>query len=117
MAARRFGAASAGPRPGQRYADWTLLGDTAHRLPVFGAVDGAEPLAELSRKGAGRVEFSIEPALLASARARAGVPAGGCVLVRPDGHIGFRHSRNGAAAWDALDRHLATYLVPAAEHG
>lgn len=43
---------------------------------------------------------------------RAGVPAGGMIMVRPDGHIGFRHPSTGTAAFDALDDHLASYLVP-----
>jgi len=79
-------------------------------LLVFGRVDDAQALARLGRTWAGRVEFCVEPDL---DRARAGVAAGGCVLVRPDGHIGFRCQRNDPAVWATLDRHLATYLVPA----
>ena len=101
-----------GPHPGQRLADWTLLGGAAHRLLVFGPVVGAEPLAQLRSKWAGRVEVSVEPDL---ERSRAGVPGGGCVLVRPDGHIGFRHTHSDAAAWATLDQHLSTYLFPAAQ--
>jgi 2-polyprenyl-6-methoxyphenol hydroxylase-like FAD-dependent oxidoreductase len=101
----------AGPHPGQRLADWTLLGGAAHRLLVFGPVQGAEPLAQLGRKWAGRIEVCVEPGLDCR---RAGVAAGGCVLVRPDGHIGFRHTHSDTAAWSTLDRHLTTYLSPAA---
>ncbi len=100
----------AGPHPGQRLAGWTLLGGAAHRLPIFGPVHGAEPLAQLGRKWAGRVEVCVEPGL---DRSRAGVAAGGCVLVRPDGHIGFRHTHSDAAAWSTLDQHLSTPLSPA----
>ena len=104
------GSASKGPRPGQRYPDWTLLGANTHRLLVFGAVSQAETLARLAGKWAGRLEVGVEPDL---DPVRAGVPAGGCVLIRPDGHIGFRHPRNDATSWAALDSHLDTYLIPA----
>ena len=44
--------------------------------------------------------------------ARAGVPDGGAVLVRPDGFIGFRATPADTAGMNALDAHLASYLVP-----
>ena len=44
--------------------------------------------------------------------ARAGVRDGGAVLVRPDGFIGFRAVPADTAGMNALDRHLASYLVP-----
>jgi hypothetical protein len=44
--------------------------------------------------------------------ARAGVPAGGMALIRPDGHIGFRSSTTDAEALAALDQHLSSYLIP-----
>jgi hypothetical protein len=34
------------------------------------------------------------------------------VLIRPDGHIGFRFPSADAGALAALDRHLASYLMP-----
>jgi len=34
------------------------------------------------------------------------------VMVRPDGHIGFRHPSTRADALAALDRHLSSYLLP-----
>jgi hypothetical protein len=40
------------------------------------------------------------------------VPNGGAVLVRPDGFIGFRAAPADEMTMDALDAHLATYLVP-----
>ena len=42
----------------------------------------------------------------------AGVRDGGVVLVRPDGFIGFRAVPADTAGMDALDAHLASYLVP-----
>jgi hypothetical protein len=44
--------------------------------------------------------------------ARVGVLAGGVVMMRPDGHIGFRHPSAQADALAALDRHLSSYLIP-----
>jgi hypothetical protein len=43
--------------------------------------------------------------------ARAGVPEGGVVLIRPDGHIGLRSTSTNAGALAALDRHLTSYLT------
>jgi hypothetical protein len=34
------------------------------------------------------------------------------VLIRPDGHIGFRSPTADAGALAALDRHLSSYLIP-----
>jgi hypothetical protein len=44
--------------------------------------------------------------------ARAGLSAGGMVLIRPDGHIGFRFPSTATAALAAVDRHLGSYLIP-----
>jgi hypothetical protein len=43
---------------------------------------------------------------------RAGLATGGAVLVRPDGHVGFRTPAN-SAGLGALDSHLDSYLIPA----
>ena len=40
------------------------------------------------------------------------MPDGGAILVRPDGFIGFRAAPVDETTMDALDDHLATYLVP-----
>jgi len=37
---------------------------------------------------------------------------GGVVLIRPDGHIGFRSPTTDAEALAALDHHLCSYLIP-----
>jgi hypothetical protein len=44
--------------------------------------------------------------------ARAGLSAGGVVLFRPGGHIGFRIPSGEAQAIAALDRHACSYLIP-----
>jgi 2-polyprenyl-6-methoxyphenol hydroxylase-like FAD-dependent oxidoreductase len=102
-------AAVAGPHPGQRYPDWTRLGGTSHHVLVFGPVTDAAALAQLGRRWSKLVRVSSNPAL---DPVRAGLPAGGVVLIRPDGHIGFRFPSTGAGALPALDRHLGSYLIP-----
>ena len=97
------------PHPGQRYPDWTRFGGTSHHVLVFGPVADAEALARLSRRWSQRVEISRDPNV---DPVRAGVPKGGVVLIRPDGHIGFRFLSADAEALAALDRHLSSYLIP-----
>ncbi len=75
------------PHPGQRYPDWTRFGGTSHHVLVFGPVADAEVLARLNRRWSQRAEISHDPNV---DPVRAGVPTGGVVLIRPDGHIGFR---------------------------
>jgi hypothetical protein len=72
-------------------------------------VADAEALARLSRRWSQRVEISHDPNVHP---ARAGVPTGGVVLIRPDGHIGFRARSNEAEGFAALDGHLSSYLIP-----
>lgn len=103
------GAGAKGPRPGQRYPDWTRLGGTSHHVLVFGSVTDAVALAQLNRRWSELARIASNPGL---DPARAGLPAGGVVLIRPDGHIGFRFPSTGAGALTALDRHLCSYLIP-----
>lgn len=103
------GTNAAEPHPGQRYPDWTRFGGTSHRVLLFGPVTDAERLARLGRRWDKRVEISRNPDVNP---VRAGVGTGGVVLIRPDGHIGFRFPSVDAEAIAALDRHLASYLIP-----
>ena len=103
------GAGLAGPHPGQRYLDWTRFGGTSHHVLVFGAATHAASFAQLGRRWSGLVQVSHNPSV---DPARAGFPAGGVVMIRPDGHIGFRHPSAQADALAALDRHLSSYLIP-----
>lgn len=98
-----------GPRPGQWYPDWKRFGGTSHRVLVFGADADAESLARLGQRWSKLVEFSRNPDVDPT---RAGLMSGGTILVRPDGHIGFRFPSADANAIRALDRHLASYLIP-----
>jgi hypothetical protein len=103
------GSGIAGPHPGQRYPDWTRLGGTSHHVLVFGPATDAAALAQLGRRWSKLVRISSNPNL---DPVRASLPAGGVVLIRPDGHIGFRFPSVGAGALPALDRHLCSYLNP-----
>jgi NADPH-dependent dioxygenase len=103
------GADTAGPHPGQRYPDWTQLGGTSHHVLVFGPVADAASLARLGRRWSRLVAISHEPGV---DPVRAGVPKGGVVLIRPDGHIGFRSASAEAGALAALDGHISSYLTP-----
>src|SRR5215210_5779069 len=103
------GADDADPHPGQRYPDWTQLGGTSHHVLVFGPVADAASLAQLGQRWSWLVQVSHDPDV---DPARAGVPTGGVVLIRPDGHIGFRSQSADAESLAALDSHLSSYLVP-----
>jgi hypothetical protein len=103
------GAGIEGPHPGQRYPDRTRFGGTSHHVLVFGPVTDAAALVRLDRRWSKLVQISHDPTV---DPARAGVPAGGVIMVRPDGHIGFRFPSTSAEALTALDRHLASYLIP-----
>jgi 4,5-epoxidase len=105
----RSGAGIEGPHPGQRYPDWTQFGGTSHHVLVFGPVTDAASLARLGRRWSKLVQISHDPSV---DPVRAGVPAGGVIMVRPDGHIGFRFPSAQAGALTALDRHLSSYLIP-----
>jgi len=97
------------PRPGQRYPDWARIAGTSHRVLVFGAHADETSLAQLGRRWSKLVDISrnldVDPT-------RAGLPAGGVILIRPDGHIGFRSPSAETASLTALDRHLSSYLIP-----
>jgi len=97
------------PHPGQRYPDWAQFGGTSYHLLVFGAATDAEGLAGLGRRWTKCVKISYNPDVR---RERAGLLTDGVVLIRPDGHIGFRFPGADAAALAALDRHLSSYLIP-----
>jgi len=103
------GVGIAGPHPGQRYPDWTQLGGTSHHVLVFGTVTDAASLARLGQRWSKLVQISHDPSL---DPVRAGLPAGGVIMLRPDGHIGFRFPSADVGALTALDRHLGSYLIP-----
>ena len=95
------------PAAGSRFPERSRLAGTGHHLLVFGDTD----LDQLRARWAGLVEV-LDGAAAGFDSARAGVPEGGAVLVRPDGMIGFRASPADVPGLTALDAHLASYLVP-----
>jgi hypothetical protein len=98
----------AAPGPGDRYPDRATLAGTGHHALLFDVRDDAG-VAHLRRRWRGLVD-------VVQARGdarRAGLATSGAVLVRPDGHIGFRAGPADAAGLAALDAHLDSYLVPA----
>jgi 6-methylpretetramide 4-monooxygenase / 4-hydroxy-6-methylpretetramide 12a-monooxygenase len=100
------------PAPGDRYPDRAALAGSGHHLLLFGT-DGSgdaddAAIERLRRRWRGLVEISDA----AGDPGRAGLAAGGAVLVRPDGHIGFRSPAD-SAGLGALDSHLDSYLIPA----
>ena len=94
------------PAPGERYPDRCDLRGLHHHLLVFGATD-SEAIARIVRRFDDLVEVRDTEAL---DPARAGVPDGGAVLVRPDGMIGFRAVPADTDGLAALEAHLASYL-------
>ena len=95
------------PAPGDRYPDRAALTGTGHHLLLFGGADDMG-IERLRRRWRGLVEISDA----AGDPRRAGLAADGAVLVRPDGHIGFRAPAD-SAGLGALDSHLDSYLIPA----
>ena len=98
-----------GPHPGQRWPDWTRFAGASHQVFVFGPVTDVALVTRLGRRWSGLVQISHNPSV---DPARAGLSTGGIIMVRPDGHIGFRHPSARAEALTALDRHLSSYLIP-----
>jgi 6-methylpretetramide 4-monooxygenase / 4-hydroxy-6-methylpretetramide 12a-monooxygenase len=94
------------PAPGDRYPDRAALTGTEHHLLLFGATADAD-VVPLRRRWRGLVDISH---VTADPR-RAGLGTAGAVLVRPDGHIGFRAPAD-SAGLGALDSHLDSYLIP-----
>ena len=95
------------PHPGERYPDRATLEGTRHHLLLFGDADAAAVTC-LDERWRGLVDVSRS----AGDPERAGVRRRGAVLVRPDGHIGFRAIPADADGLAALDAHLDTHLVP-----
>lgn len=96
-------------RPGLWYRDRSKFGGTSHHVLVFGTLADGAPLARLERRWSQQVRIAHNPSV---DRRRASVKAEGVILIRPDGHIGFRYEAADGAALAALDRHLDSYLVP-----
>ena len=95
------------PGPGDRYPDRAALGGTRHHFLLFGGTDEAA-LAHLEQ----RWHDLLDVERATGDPRRAGLDTDGAVLVRPDGHIGFRAAPANTAGLAAVDSHLASYLIP-----
>jgi 6-methylpretetramide 4-monooxygenase / 4-hydroxy-6-methylpretetramide 12a-monooxygenase len=96
---------SSAPAPGERYPDRVALNGTEHHLVLFGTADAAA-VAHLSRRWYGLLNV-----VTATDYSRApGGSESGALLVRPDGHVGFRAAPADAGGLTALDTHLDSYL-------
>jgi hypothetical protein len=78
--------------------------NTEHRLFISGAAD-ADAAERLRQRWRGLVDITEADGGRAADR--------GLVPVRPDGYVGCRSPSSDAAALEALDAHLASYLIPA----
>ncbi len=102
-----------GPRPGRWYPDHRRFGGTSHYVLVFGDVNDSQLLAHTAQRWSKLIQIHHNPRV---DRDRAGLPAGGIAMVRPDGHIGFRFPAATVDALSALDHHLSSYLLPEPAH-
>ena len=98
----------AGPVPGDRYPGRVDLPGTRHHLLIFGPADDAA-VSRVARKWHDLVHLTHSTGDGRQADRTASV----AVLLRPDGHIGFRAAPASQAGLRALDAHLDGYLVPA----
>ncbi|MHC1563648.1 FAD-dependent oxidoreductase [Actinomycetospora sp. C-140] len=93
-----------GPGPGERFPGRATLSGAAHHLLISGTADAAG-IEQLDRRWRGLVDIVRDT--------DGSRPASRALLVRPDGHVGFRATRADAAGLAALDTFLDSYLVPA----
>jgi hypothetical protein len=98
------------PAPGGRYPGWPGLASPAHQLLLHGAAPGN--LARFRDRWGDLVQVVRRPA----DAGESGTKGPGAVLIRPDGYVGFRATPADEAGLDALDAHLCSYLIPAADH-
>jgi 2-polyprenyl-6-methoxyphenol hydroxylase-like FAD-dependent oxidoreductase len=97
-----------GLSPGTRFPACHLLSGTGHHL--IGPA-GAPRLDHL-RSRWGKLVSIVDSSTAQFDTIRTGIPDASAILVRPDGFVGFRADPADARTMDALDAHLATYLIP-----
>jgi hypothetical protein len=102
------GAGVDGLSPGTRFPAGCYLSGTRHHLI---APSNTPRLDHLRARWDGLVSI-VDASTAPFDATAAGVPNGGAILVRPDGFVGFRADPADEATMDALDAHLATYLIP-----
>jgi 2-polyprenyl-6-methoxyphenol hydroxylase-like FAD-dependent oxidoreductase len=104
----RAGADADGLPPGVRFPGWLRLRGPGHHLVVFGKAPGLDDF----RARWGKLVSVVDASTAKLDAVEAGVSNGGAILVRPDGFIGFRAAPADEATMEALDAHLASYLLP-----
>ena len=102
------GAVVEGLSPGGRFPDCHRLSGTCHHLIVF----GESPRLDSLRARWVKLVSIVDASSAQFDATAAGVPNGRAILVRPDGFIGFLANPADETTMDALDAHLATYLIP-----
>jgi 2-polyprenyl-6-methoxyphenol hydroxylase-like FAD-dependent oxidoreductase len=100
------GAMVDGPSTGARFPACHRLSGTRHHLIVPSEAPRLDHFRERWDKLVSVIDASQFYAT------SAGVCNGAAVLVRPDGFVGFRADPTDEQAMNALDAHLATYLIP-----
>lgn len=102
------GGADDGLLPGTRFPACHFLSGTCHHLIAFGET----PRLDYLRARWGKLVSIVDASTAQFDAIVAGVPNGGAILVRPDGFVGFRADPADEKTMNALDAHLATYLIP-----
>jgi 2-polyprenyl-6-methoxyphenol hydroxylase-like FAD-dependent oxidoreductase len=102
------GAFVKGLSPGSRFPACHHLSGTRHHLIAFGDA----PRLDYLRGRWDKLVSIVDASGAQFDATAAGVPNGGAILVRPDGFVGFRVNPADDTTMDALDAHLATYLIP-----
>jgi 2-polyprenyl-6-methoxyphenol hydroxylase-like FAD-dependent oxidoreductase len=97
-----------GLSPGARFPACHFLSGTCHHLIVFAKV----PRLDHLRARWAKLVSIVDASTAKFDATEAGMPDGGAILVRPDGFVGFRVDPANEKTIDALDAHLATYLIP-----
>jgi len=100
------GATVDGPSTGARFSACSRLSGTSHHLIVPSEAPRLDYLRERWDKLVSIIDASQFDAT------STGVSNGAAILVRPDGFVGFRADPADEMTMDALDAHLATYLIP-----
>jgi len=96
-----------GLSPGTRFPACHFLSGTRHHLIAFSGTPRLDYLRTRWKNLVAIIDASNAPFDAAAA----GVSGGGAILVRPDGFIGFRADPADEVTMDALDAHLASYLI------
>jgi 2-polyprenyl-6-methoxyphenol hydroxylase-like FAD-dependent oxidoreductase len=97
-----------GLSPGGRFPACHHLSGTCHHVIAY----GEKPRFDYLRVRWDKVVSIVDASSAKFDATAAGVPDGGAILVRPDGFIGFLANPADEMTMDALETHLATYLIP-----